>query len=191
MNTQGFSVALAQFVDVLHDMQASETGRQPITAEEGIRHVLLQLQEARAIDNQVYLIGNGGSAAIVAHVRNDLVSKACMRAHVLHESSLLTCMSNDHGYERAYAEMLERFLRPGDILIAVSSSGRSENILQAVDVAHARGASTITLSGFSPQNPLRAKGSINFWLPSNDYGEIEVGHQLILHYLSDILADAK
>lgn len=172
-------------------MQVDSPTQPSFSGEQGLQHAISLLREAKERGNCVYLIGNGGSAAIVAHVQNDLVKKARVRAHVLHESSLLTCMSNDYGYDRAYAETLERFLKPQDVLIAVSSSGRSSNILQAVEVAHACGAYTVTLSGFSPENPLRAGGQVNVWLPSTDYGEVEVGHQLVLHYLSDALADAQ
>jgi D-sedoheptulose 7-phosphate isomerase len=191
VNTQGFSIALIQFLGVLKEMQVSIQAEPSATAEEGLQHALSLLKEAQRESRHVYLVGNGGSAALVAHVQNDLVNKARMRAHVLHESSLLTCMSNDYGYDRAYAEVLERFVAPRDVLIAVSSSGRSSNILKAVDIAQDRGAQSITLSGFSPENPLRAKGRVNIWLPSADYGEVEVGHQLVLHYLSDALAESK
>ena len=190
MNTDGFSRALAQFFGVLKEMQVDAPAQPSASGEEGLQHALALLRDAQQRGSCVYLIGNGGSAAIVAHVQNDLVKKARMRAHVLHESSMLTCMSNDYGYEHAYAEMLERFLKPQDVLIAVSSSGRSSNILKAIEVAHARGAHTVTLSGFSPDNPLRAGGHVNVWLPSHDYGDVEVGHQLVLHYLSDALAVA-
>lgn len=191
MNTHGFSSALAQFFGVLKEMQVDAPAQPSSSGEDGLQHALSLLRDAQRRGSCVYLIGNGGSAAIVAHVQNDLVNKARVRAHVLHESSLLTCMSNDYGYDRAYAEMLERFLKPEDVLIAVSSSGRSSNILKAIEVAHALGAHTVTLSGFSPENPLRANGHVNVWLPSSDYGEVEVGHQLVLHYLSDALAEKK
>lgn len=191
MKTDGFASALAQFFGVLKEMQVDAPAQSSSGGEAGLQHALELLRGAQQRGNCIYLIGNGGSAAIVAHVQNDLVNKARVRAHVLHESSLLTCMSNDYGYENAYAHMLERFLKPQDVLIAVSSSGRSSNILKAVEVAHAHGAHSVTLSGFSPENPLRAAGHVNVWLPSTDYGEVEVGHQLVLHYLSDALADMK
>lgn len=187
MNIQSFSAALTQFVDVLEKMHVSDVAQPAATNEDSLQHILALLRELQQRDGSVYLIGNGGSAAIVAHMQNDLVNKARLRAHVLHESSLLTCMSNDYGYDKAYAEILDRVLRPGDLLIAVSSSGRSRNMLNAVEIAQARGAKVLTLTGFSAENPLRASGHFNIWLPSSDYGEVEVGHQLVLHYLADAL----
>ncbi|KMN36648.1 hypothetical protein VI26_06140 [Chromobacterium sp. LK1] len=187
MITDSFAAALARFQQVLSSLRVTAAG-QELAAEPGLRHALALLRRAGAEDRAVYLIGNGGSAALVAHVQNDLVNKARLRAHVLHEPALMTCMSNDYGYARAYAELLERYLRSGDILIAVSSSGRSANILAAIETASTRSAEVITLSGFAPDNPLRGAGHVNIWLPSDDYGEVEVGHQLVLHYLSDALA---
>ena len=186
MNVQNFSVALSQFVEVLAKMQVGAPSTAAST-EDGLQQALSLLRGVQQRGGCVYLIGNGGSAAIVAHVQNDLVNKGRLRAHVLHEASLLTCMSNDYGYEQAYAEILERVLRPDDVLIAVSSSGRSKNILNAVEVARSRGAHILTLTGFTPENPLRASGHVNVWLPSSDYGEVEIGHQLVLHYLADAL----
>ncbi|WP_167306490.1 SIS domain-containing protein [Paraburkholderia steynii] len=183
--------ALNQFQRVLKETQVMVPAQPSVSLEEGLRCALSILQRAQRESSDVYLIGNGGSAALVAHVHNDLVNKARVRAHVLHEPSLLTCMSNDYGYENAYALLAERYLKPRDVLIAVSSSGASKNILAAVDVAMSREADVITLSGFSPDNPLQSKGTVNVWLPSADYGEVEVGHQFVLHYLSDALADAK
>lgn len=186
MNVQNFSVALTQFVDVLAKMQVDGPST-ATTTEDGLQQALSMLRGVQQRDGCVYLIGNGGSAAIVAHMQNDLVNKARLRAFVLHEASLLTCMTNDYGYERAYAEILERVLRPDDVLIAVSSSGRSKNILNAAEVARSRAAHILTLTGFTPENPLRASGHVNVWLPSSDYGEVEIGHQLVLHYLADAL----
>lgn len=187
MNIQSFSAALTGFVDVLAKMEVGAPSAVAMT-EDGLQQALSLLRGVQQRSGCVYLIGNGGSAAIVAHVQNDLVNKARLRAHVLHEASLLTCMTNDYGYERAYAEILERVLRSDDLLIAVSSSGRSKNILNAVEVARSRAAYILTLTGFTPENPLRAVGHVNVWLPSSDYGEVEIGHQLVLHYLADALA---
>ena len=94
-------------------------------------------------------------------------------------------MANDYGYENAYARLLDTVLRPDDYVIAISSSGQSKNICQAVDMAKRHKAKVMTLSGFKESNPLRSLGDINFWLDSTDYGFVEVGHQFILHNLSD------
>ena len=79
----------------------------------------------------------------------------------------------------------------GDALIAISSSGKSENILRGVDVAQSKGCSVITLSGFDKSNPLRSKGIYNFYVPANDYGPVEITHQYICHCILDTIMSVK
>ena len=139
----------------------------------------------------LYIIGNGGSAAIASHALTDFVNSSKLAAQVLHESALITCMSNDYGYENAYANILNIQMNSNDILIAISSSGRSLNIRNAVTVAIKKKAKVLTFSGFSPDNPLRKMGEINFWINSQDYGYVEIGHQFLLHNLSERIAIAE
>jgi D-sedoheptulose 7-phosphate isomerase len=134
---------------------------------------------------KVVLVGNGGSAAIVSHVQNDLCKMVGVQALVFTEQPLLTAIANDHGYEKAYAKLTRVWARPGDLLWAVSSSGRSKNILDAVRAARTRQTDVITFSGFSPDNPLRAMGDVNFYIASDRYGFVEVAHQALGHYLTD------
>jgi D-sedoheptulose 7-phosphate isomerase len=141
----------------------------------------------------LYVVGNGGSAAVASHALVDFMNVAKINTHVLHESSLVTCMANDFGYENVYSNVLSEHLKPQDVLIAISSSGNSQNICNAVKTANKIGSKTITLSGFRADNELRQLGGTNLWLDSSDYGFVEVGHQFILHNLSDRfgLADQK
>ncbi len=135
----------------------------------------------------VYVIGNGGSAAIAAHIVNDLVNVGGLRATVLHDAALMTCMANDYGYDQAYARILATWARPGDLLLAISSSGNSPNIRAAVAQVHQNGGQVVTLSGFKADNPLRGLGDLNLWLGSRDYGMVEVGHLFLLHHMADRL----
>ena len=98
-------------------------------------------------------------------------------------------MSNDFGYDAAFARLVTHYARKGDLLIAISSSGKSANILAAVEAARHVGTGVVTLSGFGQDNPLRTVGDVNFWSPSADYGEVEISHLFLLHYLADCLAD--
>lgn len=137
----------------------------------------------------IYIIGNGGSASVASHSAVDFFNVAKLRAFTLHESSLMTCMANDYGYGNAFARILAQITKPGDVLFAISSSGRSENIRNAVAQVSENGGTVITLSGFAHDNPLRSLGDINIWLNSDDYGLVEIGHQFILHNLSDRFAN--
>ncbi len=150
--------------------------------------IISTLVKVRDDRGSVYVIGNGGSAAIASHVANDLINVVKLRATTLHDSSLLSCMANDYGYENAFSRVLGQMANPGDVLIAISSSGRSMNIRNAAAQMVDIGGTVITLSGFAPDNPLRSLGDVNVWLDSSDYGLVEVGHQFVLHNISDRFA---
>lgn len=153
--------------------------------EPGMNAALQMLAKVRGNGGSVYVIGNGGSAAVASHAVIDLINVAKLRAFTLHEPSVLTCIVNDYGYENAYSRLLAHMARPGDVLIAISSSGRSMNIRNAATQVAGNGGSVITLSGFLHDNPLRSLGDVNIWLDASDYGLVEVGHQFLLHNLSD------
>ena len=131
------------------------------------------------------MIGNGGSAAIASHVVVDFVNVAGIKAFTLHESSMISCMSNDYGYNNSFSHPLGCFLRSDDVLIAVSSSGESDNIIKTAQYSKGIGATVITFSGFNKANRLRKLGHYNFWCNSGDYGIIEVAHQFLLHNVTD------
>lgn len=175
-----------QFLALLKNCETTGKDGLILEIESGITAALQILMQVRDHSgNSVYIIGNGGSAAVASHAVIDLINVAKLRAFTLHEPSILTCIVNDYGYENAYSKLLAQMMRPGDVLIAISSSGSSINIRNAVKQAFNNGGSVITLSGFLPDNPLRSLGNVNFWLNASDYGLIEVGHQFILHNLTD------
>lgn len=153
--------------------------------EPGVSAAMGILAQVRERGASVYVVGNGGSASVASHAVVDMVNVAKLRAFTLHDASLLTCMTNDYGYENAFAQLLTHVIKPGDALVAISSSGRSLNIRNAAEKVADNGGTVITLSGFAHDNPLRIMGDINIWLDSSDYGLVEIGHQFILHNLSD------
>jgi D-sedoheptulose 7-phosphate isomerase len=140
-----------------------------------------------AAGNKLIFVGNGGSAAIASHMATDYSKNGGIRSLAMNDSSMLTCLGNDLGYDRVFAKQIELHARSGDLLIAISSSGGSPNILNAVDAAKAAGCSIITLSGFKPDNPLRGKGEVNFYIASDRYGFVEIGHLTICHAILDFL----
>jgi D-sedoheptulose 7-phosphate isomerase len=177
-----------QLADLVTNCQITPMNGVQLEAEAGITQLLSVLERARSNRASVYVIGNGGSAAVAGHLVNDLVKVGRVRAFTLHDSSLLTCLANDYGWDNAYAQALAQMALPGDVLIAISSSGRSLNIRNAAAQFWGKGGNVITLSGFAADNPLRGLGDLNVWVDSSDYGMVEVGHQFILHHLSDRLA---
>jgi D-sedoheptulose 7-phosphate isomerase len=134
---------------------------------------------------KIMVLGNGGSAAIAAHFQTDLCHTLGLRAIEFTAPSLLTALANDNGYETAFPSLAARWTDSGDLLIAISSSGRSRNILEAVGEVRARQGKIITLSGFAADNPLRAMGDLNFHVPAATFGLVETAHAALAHYLAD------
>lgn len=190
-NHQGdlsLAARIDQFGALLGCCEITGNNRAALEVEAGIEAALQRLTQGRESGSNVYVIGNGGSAGIAGHAVVDFLHVAGLRAFTLHDSSLLTCMANDYGYENAFARILAKVARPGDILIAISSSGCSMNIRNAATQMVNSGGLVMTVSGFAHDNPLRSMGEINIWLDSSDYGLVEIGHQFILHNLADRLA---
>jgi len=134
----------------------------------------------------VYVIGNGGSAGIASHFSCDLIKSLQIPSQTLYDSNLVTCLANDIGYENVFSYPLQKYLKPQDLLVAISSSGKSPNIVQAAKTALEIGARVITFSGFLADNPLRKLGQLNFWVNRCDYGLIETAHFFLLHTLIDL-----
>lgn len=152
---------------------------------ENLQKTVDVLKGLRETGSTIYLVGNGGSSAIAEHMAIDLTKNAGLRAMAISGSPMLTTFSNDYGYENVFKKALESFSKKGDILIAISSSGTSKNILNACATAKERGMKIITFSGFNNDNPLRKQGDINFWLDSRAFGYVEVAHNLLIHYIND------
>jgi D-sedoheptulose 7-phosphate isomerase len=134
---------------------------------------------------KVFFIGNGGSNAICSHMMEDYAKIGGFMTFGFSDPALITCFANDYGYERAIAEWLKIYFEKGDLLIAISSSGNSQNLLNAADLAIQKGGKLLTLTGFKPDNKLSKKGEVNFHLSIENYGVVECFHQVILHALLD------
>ncbi len=176
---------LEEFFKVVAGTKVVENMGMELSLQEGINKTFEIIDNARESNRGLYIIGNGGSAAIASHAAIDFLNMGKISAHTLHDSATFTCMANDYGYEYAFSNIIELTLKSKDILIAISSSGHSKNIINAVESAKQLGSIVITLSGFDSKNNLRKKGDINFWCNSRDYGMVEIAHQFILHNLSD------
>lgn len=134
---------------------------------------------------KLIFIGNGGSSSIASHQAVDYWKNGKIKATAFNDPALLTCISNDYGYDQVFAKPLEFFAEPNDIIMAISSSGQSKNIINAVKAARKIKCKIITFSGFTGNNPLRKLGDINFYIPSSEYGVVEISHLLISHSILD------
>lgn len=140
---------------------------------------------------KLIFIGNGGSAAIASHQALDFFNKLKIRTQTFNDPSLLTCMTNDYGYENVFVKPIGVAAERGDVLVAISSSGKSKNILRAVRAAIQKECWIVTMSGFDADNPLRAMGDINFYVPSFSYGVVEASHSLYWDFILEMLIEKK
>lgn len=143
------------------------------------------LRKARAAKKKVFFIGNGGSAGIAVHMTADFLKNGRMRTVDMYGVATITCLGNDYGYEYIFSKQLELLADEGDVLIAISSSGNSPNILLAADVMKKCGGTVVTLTGFREDNKLRKKGDYNLYVPSMEYGIVESIHNRILQQVVD------
>jgi D-sedoheptulose 7-phosphate isomerase len=154
---------------------------------EAVNQIMALARQTHAGGNKLIFVGNGGSAAIASHMATDYSKNGDLRAMALNDASMLTCLGNDLGYDRVFAKQIELHARAGDLVIAISSSGRSANILNAVKAARAAKCAVATLSGFTADNPLRRLGDFNFYVASDRYGFVEIGHLTICHAILDFI----
>lgn len=180
---------LAGFMDLLKNILVSDGKSQEMSFPEGIHHTIDILQRMDNKNGKIMFVGNGGSAAIASHFAIDYWHAGGLRAMDFNSGPLLTCITNDHGYESVFSIPIEKFGEPGDVLIAISSSGNSKNILNAVAAARNRSCKVVTLSGFQNDNALKRLGDLNFYVPISHYGYVELTHKVILHCVLDILKE--
>jgi D-sedoheptulose 7-phosphate isomerase len=162
---------------------------------DAVERIVEHLRHVRDSDGTVYVAGNGGSAAIASHWANDLgkatkaSSRAYMRVMSLSDNvSWLTALANDEGYDRVFSGQLENFAGPGDLFVAISASGNSTNLVEAVELARDRGVVTVALLGFDG-GALKSLVDQYLWLPSEQgqYGLVESGHSVLCDILTTCL----
>jgi D-sedoheptulose 7-phosphate isomerase len=153
-------------------------------------YVVAEVKAARSAGSRVFFIGNGGSAGIASHMAADWTKNGNFSALALNDPCALTCISNDIGYDDVFVQQLIRHGRKGDVLFAISSSGMSENIIRAAKWAVAEALFVVTLSGFRKDNNLRGVGHVNFYVPSDAYGMVEISHLSICHAVLDKVINA-
>jgi D-sedoheptulose 7-phosphate isomerase len=155
--------------------------------QDGFEQWLEAVGQLRRESGCVYFVGNGASASMASHFATDLAKNGGARTQVFTDLSLLTALGNDIRFAEVFAEPLNWYARPGDMLVAISSSGNSPNIVRAVEVIREKQGQVVTISGFNRGNAIRQLGDINFYFPSTTYGQAETGHAIILHYWMDLV----
>ena len=156
--------------------------------DDAFRVISTAVRESR----RVFVAGNGGSAAIADHLCCDWTKGTHsaglppLRTHSLASNvALLTAVANDFGYDATFARQIEMLGSAGDVLLLISSSGNSPNILAAADSARALGITTVGLTGFSG-GELAARADISLYVPYSNYGVVEDCHQILMHTFAQL-----
>ena len=149
-----------------------------------LKKIILKVKQSK---NKIILVGNGGSAAISSHVSVDLTKVVGVRAINFNEADLITCFSNDYGYERWVEKAINFYSNKGDLVILISSSGNSKNIILGAKKAKLLDLKVVTFTGFNINNKLKKYGDLNFWLNSKAYNIIENTHLIWLLTVCDLI----
>ncbi len=164
-------------------------------SQQAIAATIDALQQAREKGSQVFILGNGGSASTASHFVCDL-SKNTRQEGLPHfrvigladNMALFSAYANDEGYENVFSEQLASLIRPGDIVIAISASGNSKNVIKAVEAAHQHQATVIGLTGFDGGR-LRQLANINIHVNSNIIEHVEDIHLMLEHLIVKTIKD--
>ena len=146
------------------ETEVTEREGERVELGDGFRAVIDAMKTAHEAGGTVRFIGNGGSAGIACHMAVDFAKCGGIRASALNDPAMLTCLANDLGYDQVFAQQLALHTRAGDILVPISSSGQSPNIINACEVSRDAGAKLFTFSGFAAGNALRQLGDSTFTL---------------------------
>ncbi|MBO6561348.1 MAG: SIS domain-containing protein [Nisaea sp.] len=180
----------ADYFDTLarltREASVTDLAGRPMTIGAGIEAFLSRGRAAHEAGNKLIFIGNGASATMASHYALDFSKNGGIRSLALNDGAMLTALVNDVGGEAIFAEQVGYYGREGDILVAISSSGSSPNILKAVERARDKGCGVITFSGFDSDNPLRLSGDLNFHVAGDEYGFVEVAHSALIHAILDL-----
>lgn len=137
----------------------------------------------------IFFCGNGASASMAEHMSHDWFQNAEINTTTCAEVSHLTAISNDIGYDEVFSYRINRIVSDKDIVVGISSSGNSMNIVNALTAAKENGAYTISLSGKGEDNKIRRIGDLNFYVALDTYGEVESAHAVLLHAALDFFLD--
>lgn len=157
--------------------------------DEGIRILVEEFTRHKVNKSQLFFMGNGGSSAIASHMTADYMKNGGMNTYSLYDNAVTTCMGNDYGYEYIFSRPMEFLVREGDLAVAISSSGNSANIVNAIETARTKKADVITFTGFQAGNKVKQLGDINVYVPCEKYGMVESIHNLILQQIVDLIME--
>lgn len=174
---------------ILRNLVVTDCKGRFIDVDEGFKQLMEMTESVKSNRSTIYFAGNGASASMASHAAADLFKNAHVITSVFTDLAMLTAFANDISYDQAYAAPLKMRMQRSDMLVAISSSGASRNIINASVEARKIGGSIVTLTAMRQNNKLSMSGDINFYLPGETYGFAESGHAAVLHHWIDIMID--
>lgn len=173
----------------LESVIVTTSGGTTLAAEDGLKTWCAMTGSIMKSNNTMFFVGNGASAMMASHMAADASKNGGFRALAFNDPALMTAVGNDISYEQVFAVPLKRYANPGDILVTISSSGNSPNVVAAIQAAQELGLKTVTLSGMKEDNKSRQMGDLNFYVPGMTYGMAECSHQALLHCWLDVFME--
>ncbi len=174
MNLENYT---ADYFKDIHDglkaMKVTDGSGKEISADAALEQWVDICEEKRKKEGVFFFCGNGASATMAEHMSHDCFQNADFLTETVSETSHITAISNDVSYEDVFAYRIKKMLKEKDMLITISSSGNSPNIVKAIETAKQLGIFTVTVSGMKEDNRSRAMGDLNFWVPLRTYGMVE------------------
>lgn len=171
---------------LLKRLQVAEHNGNVMDSDEGFDRWCAITSNLQVNGAEMFFVGNGASAMMASHMSADASKNGKIRAVAFNDVALVTAVSNDIAYDEVFAVPLGRMANSDDVLVTISSSGNSPNIVRAIEMAREIGLTIITLSGMREDNKSRKMGDLNFYVPAETYGMVESAHQIILHYWLDL-----
>lgn len=182
-------IGALKMTEVWRKTPDSDINYKYVNYDEGIKLLLDRFTEHKRKHSQVFFIGNGGSSAIASHMTADFMKNGGMNTYSLYDNAVTTCMGNDYGYEYIFSKPMDFLVKEKDLVVAISSSGNSCNILNAIETAVKKRAEVITFTGFGADNRAKQMGDINVYVPAAKYGIVESIHNLILQQIVDMIME--
>lgn len=182
---------LGAFAAVINKACGTSADGGELSNEEMLRLLCEIAVRLKRDKGRLLFCGNGASAAFASHMSLDWSKNGGIAAICMNDGVQLTALGNDLGYDEVFSTPLRWHGRPNDVLVAISSSGNSPNVLKAIDVAREIEMKVVTFTGLKPDNACRRAGDVNVFVPAKTYGMVECAHQLLLHMWLDCAMGVK
>lgn len=167
------------YIDNLYSIQSS-------IEEFKIKKLEKLILETSKKGGRIVFFGNGGSSATASHVAVDLTKNAGIQSITFNEYDLITCFSNDYGYENWVSKCIDFYCNKKDLIIFLSCSGNSLNLVKGCNNAKKLKIKTVCLTGFDKKNKLNSiKNNLNIWVNSKSYNQVEIAHFVLLLFIVD------